>query len=144
MFNVNVYANLGWLTYTHTASYLPVSVTETIRSTNGQTVEYRTKTFEYNTHKMLSRETCSMSDGTEEVTTYKYPFDYIKYRWMTNANITSPVIEKKVTAGGLKPTSMPVTAVGYPTFRKELLEQGAAAGRSLRSHVSTVTETLWK
>lgn len=129
MFNVNVYANLGWLTYTHTASYLPVSVTETIRSTNGQTVEYRTKTFEYNTHKMLSRETCSMSDGTEEVTTYKYPFDYIKYRWMTNANITSPVIEKKVTAGGLTHTETDEYASnssGVPYIQKRTVGTGGS------------------
>lgn len=119
----------GWLTLTHTASYLPVSVTETIRSTNGQTVEYRTKTFEYNTHKMLSRETCTMSDGTEEVTTYKYPFDYIKYRWMTNANITSPVIEKKVTAGGLTHTETDEYASnssGVPYIQKRTVGTGGS------------------
>lgn len=120
---------IGWLTYTHTASYLPVSVTETIRSTNGQTVEYRTKTFEYNTHKMLSRETCTMSDGTEEVTTYKYPFDYTSYRWMTDANITAPVIEKKVTAGGLTHTETNEYAGnsnGVPYIQKRTVGTGGS------------------
>ncbi|MBP3286367.1 MAG: RHS repeat protein [Prevotella sp.] len=119
----------GWLTYTHTASYLPVSVTETIRSTNGQTVEYRTKTFEYNAHKMLSRETCTMSDGTEEVTTYKYPFDYTSYRWMTDANITAPVIEKKVTAGGLTHTETNEYAGnsnGVPYIQKRTVGTGGS------------------
>lgn len=123
------YATLGWLTHTHTASYLPVSVTETIRSTTGQTVAYTTRTYEYNSHKMLKRETCSMSDGTQEVTAYKYPFDYTKYNWMTNANITEPVIEKELTAGGLtrtETTNYASTNNGIPYIQKRTVKQGSS------------------
>ena len=88
-----------WLLHTHTASYLPVSVTESIRSTDGKMVETGTRTYEYNNHKMLKRETATMSDGTEQSVSYTYPYDYGTYDWMTKANITEPIVEKRLTAG---------------------------------------------
>ena len=96
-----IYGVCGWLTYTHTASYLPVSVTESIRSTDGKMVETGTRTYEYNNHKMLKRETATMSDGSQQSISYTYPYDYGTYDWMTKANITEPIVEKRLTAGGM-------------------------------------------
>lgn len=121
-----VFESLGWLTYTHTASYLPVSVTETIRSTDGQMVEYKTQTYEYNEHKKLKQETCTMSDGSRQSVSYTYPFDYSKYDWMTAMNITDPVIEKKLTAGGLtrSETSVYGSYAGIPYIQKRTIGNG--------------------
>lgn len=91
----------GWLNNIHTASYVPVSMTELFRSSNGQKIQYKKRTLKYNSHKLLERETTTMSDGSDEETTYKYSFDYPEYNWMAHANITLPVVEKKITAGGL-------------------------------------------
>jgi YD repeat-containing protein len=117
----------GDLLYTHTASYLPVSVTESIRSTTGEIEDFRIRTYDYNEHKTLKRETSTMSDGTIQEKTYTYPFDYSKYNWMTNANITSPVIEKRIVSGSLirTETETYASANGVPYVQKLTMGDGS-------------------
>ena len=84
-----------------TASYLPSTKIDSVFSQQGNAVQISVHSYSYNTHKMVSSDTYSMSNGNTGTITYKYPFDYTAYNWMTNANVTAPVIEKKVSANGM-------------------------------------------
>lgn len=91
----------GWITEVHTASYLPSTKIDSVFSQQGNAVQISVHSYSYNSHKMVSSDTYSMSNGNTGTVTYKYPFDYTAYNWMTNANVTAPVIEKKVNADGM-------------------------------------------
>ncbi len=100
----------GWMTEVHTASYLPTTKIDTVFSQQGNAVQISEHSYTYNSHKMISSDTYCMSNGNTGVVTYKYPFNYVTYNWMTNANITAPVVEKKVSAEGLSETEKNIYA----------------------------------
>ena len=99
-----IFSTFGWVANTLTASFLPASSTDTIyTSTAGGTLASKHE-YLYNTHKSLSRDTYSLSNGQTGFTTYRYPFDIVGYDNLINAGITSPVIEKISSEGGLSIT----------------------------------------
>lgn len=114
----------GWLTYTHTASYLPDSVLTINYDPSNGTESRSMRQYTYNSHKMLSGESYSMSNGSTGTITYRYPYDDSSYAWMTNAHITAPLIGKTETAGGLTRTESTTYArveSGAPYIQKKTL-----------------------
>lgn len=114
----------GWMAYTHTASYLPDSVLTINYDPSNGTESRSMRQYTYNSHKMLSGESYSMSNGSTGTITYRYPYDDSSYAWMTNAHITAPLIGKTETAGGLTRTESTTYArveSGAPYIQKKTL-----------------------
>lgn len=124
----------GWITNTYTASYLPVSRTDTIYSQTDNSYSVKHLVYSYNNHKMLRQKTEHLSNGSLCQTTYKYPFELSGYTWMTNAHITSPVVEEAVSSDGLmrKNTyTFQKTDLGVPYVSKTTRSYTSAYGREL-------------
>lgn len=129
----NIYmASIGWLVNTHTASYLPSTRIDTIciDSVKTKFVGYG---YLYNSHKKISSESYSLSDGQTGIITYKYPFDFPEYSWMTNSNITNPIVKKEETVEGLTRTETNMfmqTATGVPYINKKTISHGSASPKT--------------
>lgn len=95
-------ANLGWLAETTTFSYLPKTVCDTIYTKSGA---YSTSTtYSYNPNKLVKSESTQTSKNTVRTIQYKYPSDDVKYNWMKQRNILSPIIEKYTAEDSYKCT----------------------------------------
>lgn len=89
---------MGWLTKTHTYSYLPTGISTT-EFHDGKAYKVTTRQV-FNDLKMLSQDSVQASDGTWLVTDYKYPCDLKEYAWMVDRHIKSPLIRKVTRHNG--------------------------------------------
>jgi YD repeat-containing protein len=76
--------------------------------------------YAYNSHKLLSEETLTTSDGGTRVTDYRYPSDRADCAWMVREHIISPLVETRTVEGN---SSTTVTATygnrsGVPYIRR--------------------------
>jgi YD repeat-containing protein len=60
--------------------------------------------YAYNSHKLLSGETLTTSDGGTRVTGYSYPPDRADCVWMANSHILSPLVETRTMEGNSSTT----------------------------------------
>lgn len=95
------YGCVGTLTRVYTHSYLPCSIDETEYPSEGEGTGFSTqRTLAYDTHRLLKEESILTSKGDKRTVSYAYPADQSNYRWMVDANMLSPVVEKTTTGGG--------------------------------------------
>lgn len=91
---------IGWLTNTHTYSYLPVRTEETTYFQPGDIPFTTTKEIEYTENKMIRTEKEITSKGSTLSTEYKYVSDDNQYSWLTNRHILSSLISKTTSNEG--------------------------------------------
>ncbi|MCM1198038.1 MAG: hypothetical protein NC308_04035, partial [Clostridium sp.] len=96
-------ANIGWLTWTYTYSYLPVSTKA--YQYDGPVLYSEKQAIGYNGKRLPAfKETfvgTSPSGGAEDIKreSFTYPSDDARYSWMADAHILSPVVSYKVSRG---------------------------------------------
>lgn len=98
-------ATFGWMTNTHTKSYLLESVTDSVRG-SGNNYTSQTTRFSYNPHKMVSQEQKLIHNNLKEKIFYMYPYNFSKYAWMSDLHILSPIIQTKCVRGNFIKTSV--------------------------------------
>ena len=92
-----VYATLGWLTKTHTYSYLPVESTTTEYNSG---IPYVTRKKQiYKEDKMLQCDSILESDGQWQTSAFQYSKDSPDYKWMVEQHVFSPIVKKETTYG---------------------------------------------
>lgn len=96
---------VGWMTNTHTNSYLLESVTDSIKG-SGNYFTSRTTRFTYNSHKMVSQEQKLIHNNLKEKINYSYPYNFSKYAWMTDRHILSPIVQTKTCRGNFDKTTI--------------------------------------
>lgn len=90
----------GTLTDVYTHVCLPDSVIEMEYPSEGSGPGFSTRrTLSYDAHKLLKTETELTSKGFARTVNYTYPADRTNYRWMVDAHLLSPVVEKTTTEG---------------------------------------------
>lgn len=85
----------GWITQVNTYSYLPTQVE--IKEYSSSVPYTSNKYFQYNDHKLLTRETLQKSDGSDVINDYIYA--YQRLYWMSVNHILTPVTSKRTHYG---------------------------------------------
>ncbi len=86
-----IFAMFGWMTNTHTSSYLLESITDSVRGADN-TFSSQSTYYLYNSHKVVCQEQKKELNNVKETTTYQYPYDFACYDWMDSLHILSPLV----------------------------------------------------
>lgn len=135
--------DVGWITHTHTASYFPKEVIDSVYSTSTDNAEVALHGYNYNSHKMLLSETHNYGYDPTVTTTYHYSYDYPSYSWMYNNNYNDYIVDKIVSSGGMyrkETNNYSVSGVGVPYLQKKTISNKVSVSDNY--HDKTVYEVL--
>ena len=140
-------ANIGWLTRTHLASYLPVKE-ETYEYSPAGTA-FSTVAHAYNDLRLTVRDSTLRSDGSFIVRHYSYPDDHPDlYDWMIQRHILdAPVSIRTATSGGVHYQTAEYASVQGPLGEPVPYLAASVSGREgsslVRNHFRVLTADSW-
>lgn len=140
-------ANIGWLTRTRQASYLPVKE-ETFEYTSAGTIS-STIAHVYNDLRLTVRDSTLRSDGSFLVRHYSYPSDHPDlYDWMAQRHILdAPVSIRTATPDGVHYQAAEYESVQGPLGDPVPYLSASVSGREgsahIRNHFHVLTADSW-
>ncbi len=93
-------AQAGCVTRAYTFSYLPVTMSESVRSTGSDTFVTSRREVDYDSTRLIRKERKLLSDGSWASTEYSYPYDDGSLSWMSGRHFVSHVVRKKESRHG--------------------------------------------